>query len=51
MCGIGVPPDAGVNPVDDAGVQQCGMLMCDDMSSAAPTSCGPGWVALAGSGG
>jgi hypothetical protein len=47
LCGIGVPPDAGTNPVDDAGVQQCGMLMCDDVSSADPTSCGPGWINLA----
>ena len=48
LCGIGVPPDAGTNPVDDAGVPKCGMEMCDDMSTADPTSCGPGWAALAG---
>jgi hypothetical protein len=50
LCGIGVPADAGVNPVDDGGVQQCGMLMCDDVSAADPTACGPGWVALVGTG-
>jgi hypothetical protein len=48
MCGIGVSADAGVNPIDDGGVPECGMVMCDDVSSAAPTSCGPGWAALAG---
>ena len=48
LCGIGVPADAGVNPVDDAGVPSCGMVMCDDMSTADPTYCGPGWEALKG---
>jgi len=50
LCGLGVAPDAGVNPVDDGGVQQCGMVMCDDVSDHQPTNCGPGWAALAGSG-
>jgi hypothetical protein len=48
LCGIGVPAGSPPNPVDDAGVPTCGMMMCDDVSSAAPTSCGPGWVGLAG---
>ena len=49
MCGLGVEGDAGVNPIDDAGVQHCGLPVCKDMSSAAPTACG--WERLAGSGG
>ena len=55
MCGRGVDPGSPPAPVNDAGVQECGkddwLLMCPDVSSAAPTSCGPGWAALAGAGG
>jgi hypothetical protein len=48
VCGIGVPEDNPPNPVDDGGVQQCGQPMCDDVSSADVSSCGPGWINLSG---
>lgn len=55
MCGRGIDPNDPPSPVNDAGVQECGdqdcLLMCANVSDQAPTSCGPGWVLLAGSGG
>jgi hypothetical protein len=52
VCGMGVSSDAGVAPIEDGGVQQCGpndeLRQCQDRTSAAFTQCGPGWVALAG---
>jgi hypothetical protein len=55
MCGRGIPAGSPPAPVNDAGVQECGegdcLLMCPDVSGTQPTSCGPGWAALAGSSG
>jgi hypothetical protein len=55
MCGRGLEAGSPPSPVNDAGVQECGkddcLKMCPDVSSAAPTSCGPGWAGLAGTGG
>ncbi|HEY3351836.1 MAG TPA: hypothetical protein VGQ83_01185 [Polyangia bacterium] len=43
VCGIGISPDAGVNPRDDAGVQTCGLPQCEDKSSADFSNCWGGW--------
>lgn len=51
ICGRGIDPNDPPSPVNDAGVQECGkencLEMCPNMSTADPTSCGPGWAALA----
>jgi hypothetical protein len=43
VCGIGVAADAGVNPIDDGGVQVCGLPDCEDRSGADFSRCWNGW--------